>query len=87
MLDIGWEKSTDDAKAHNLTRSLKNRIEKASVDAGQYVEYIFMNDASWDQEVIAHYGDESVERLKAVRDKYDPGEIFQRLVKGGFKLG
>ncbi|KUL91069.1 hypothetical protein ZTR_01016 [Talaromyces verruculosus] len=87
VLDIGWEKWTDDAKAHNLTRSLQNRIEKATVEAGQYVEYIFMNDASWDQEVIAHYGHESVERLKAVRDKYDPGEIFQRLVKGGFKLG
>lgn len=86
VLDIGWNLPADDDKAHYLTESLKDRIELASIEEDQYVEYIFMNDASWDQDVIAHYGSESVQRLLNVQEKYDPEQIFQRLVTGGFKL-
>ena len=45
-----------------------------------------MNDASYDQRVIAHYGEESVEKLRRVGRRYDPDAVFQRLVRGGFKL-
>jgi hypothetical protein len=86
VLDFGWAEAKDDAKAHRLMKSLRKRIEQVSVNAGQYGEYVFMNDASWDQDVIGHYGVESVRRLRAVAELYDPTGVFQRLVPGGFKL-
>jgi FAD/FMN-containing dehydrogenase len=86
VLDSGWWSPNDDETVHNATRNMIDEIETASKAEGDYVEYIFMNDASWDQEVIQHYGGESVERLKRVRKLYDPDSVFQRLVPGGFKL-
>lgn len=64
-----------------------NQIEQASKSSGNYVEYTFMNDASWDQDVIKHYGAKNVRRMKNVQRAYDPDLVFQKLVPGGFKLG
>ncbi|KAF7594715.1 hypothetical protein BBP40_008608 [Aspergillus hancockii] len=86
VLDVGWETPTDDATVHNAARSLSEAIEAHSQSKGVYVPYIFMNDASWDQNVIGHYGYESVQRLKRVQNEYDPECVFQKLVPGGFKL-
>jgi hypothetical protein len=86
VLDSGWWSPDDDDVVHNATRTMIEQIETASRATGDYVEYIFMNDAGSDQEVIRHYGEESVKRLEKVRRDYDPDAVFQRLVSGGFKL-
>ncbi|KKA18214.1 FAD-binding oxidoreductase [Rasamsonia emersonii CBS 393.64] len=86
VLDTGWQFASDDATAYNATRAIKDRIERASRAAGDYVPYIFMNDASWDQDVLGHYGAENVRRLREVQRVYDPDLVFQELVSGGFKL-
>lgn len=86
VLDSGWSFPNSDATVHNATRAMKDRIESEAKTEGTYVPYIFMNDASWDQDVIGHYGAESVRRLKEVQRKYDPELVFQNLVSGGFKL-
>ncbi|CAG8980501.1 hypothetical protein HYALB_00013102 [Hymenoscyphus albidus] len=86
VLDSGWWSSNDDMTVHNAARDMIGDIDSASKSGGDYVEYIFMNDASWDQEVIRHYGAENVQRLKRVSELYDPNCVFQRLVPGGYKL-
>ncbi|KAI9784387.1 MAG: hypothetical protein M1816_000858 [Peltula sp. TS41687] len=86
VLDAGWSFSNGDETAHNATRAIHDRIEDAGKSDGNYVPYIFMNDASWDQEVIGHYGAENVRRLWEVQRKYDPECVFQELASGGFKL-
>ncbi|GKZ23469.1 hypothetical protein AbraIFM66951_008503 [Aspergillus brasiliensis] len=86
VLDIGWSLEDDDGRAHNATAGVRAEMEALSRQEGSYVEYIFMNDASWDQPVIAHYGEESVRKLRDVQRRYDPLRVFQRLVPGGFKL-
>lgn len=63
-----------------------NQVEESSKSNGLYLDYLFMNDASKDQEVIAHYGDENVQKLKIIAAKYDPMRVFQTLESGGFKL-
>ncbi|RJE27102.1 FAD binding domain protein [Aspergillus sclerotialis] len=87
VLDVGWQFSSDDDAAHMAGGKLKDRIERMSVTSGNYVDYIFMNDASWDQDVLEHYGPSNVARLRQTRATYDPTAVFQRLVPGGFKLG
>jgi hypothetical protein len=86
VLDIGWWREEDDTVAHDATRSLIEKIEKATKADNSYLRYIFMNDASWDQAVINHYGTNNVRFMHQVRAKYDPSFTFHDLVSGGFKL-
>jgi hypothetical protein len=86
VLDIGWWRAEDDAIAHKATRSLLAKIEKATKADSSYIRYIFMNDASWDQAVIDHYGTNNVRYMRQVRRKYDPSLTFYNLASGGFKL-
>ncbi|KAE8375365.1 putative FAD-binding oxidoreductase [Aspergillus bertholletiae] len=87
VLDIGWEFAADDGRAHRATAGVREKIEDLSREEQSYIEYIFMNDASWDQDVIGHYGEDNVRRLRAVQNAYDPDCVFQELAPGGFKLG
>lgn len=86
VLDAGWWDASGDEKVHVATRKIRDNIEREAIKEGEHVEYLFMNDASYDQDVIRHYGPESVRRLREVQRKYDPGLVFQRLVPGGWKL-
>ncbi|KAI0967528.1 putative FAD-binding oxidoreductase [Xylaria arbuscula] len=85
-LDVGWWNAEDDAVANQAAASLVAKVEDAAKSRGQHVEYIFMNDAAVTQDVIGHYGNGSVAKLRAVQRRYDPREVFQELVPGGFKL-
>ncbi|KAI0428671.1 putative FAD-binding oxidoreductase [Xylaria sp. FL1042] len=85
-LDVGWWDAEDDAVANEAAASLVAKVEDAAKSSGHHVDYIFMNDAAVTQDVIGHYGNRSVARLRAVQRRYDPREVFQKLVPGGFKL-
>lgn len=49
-------------------------------------EFVYLNYATYWQKVLEGYGRENVEKLKKVAKKYDPREVFQKQVRGGFKL-
>ncbi|KAI0517438.1 putative FAD-binding oxidoreductase [Xylaria bambusicola] len=83
VIDIGWWDAEDDAVANEAAASLVARVEDAARTRDQYVDYIFMNDAAVTQDVIGHYGMGNVAKLRAVQRRYDPLEVFQKLVPGG----
>ncbi|GAP93181.2 putative fad binding domain protein [Rosellinia necatrix] len=85
-IDVGWWDAADDDAANEAAASLIARVEDAARASGHYLDYVFMNDAAVSQDVIGHYGDRSVAGLRAVQRRYDPLEVFQDLVPGGFKL-
>ncbi|KAL8733401.1 MAG: hypothetical protein Q9181_003609 [Wetmoreana brouardii] len=85
-LDTAHWSADDDVAIHNATRGILARIEDITKTDGNHLPYRFMNDASYDQDVIGSYGAANVQRLKAVQEKYDPDRVFQTLVPGGFKL-
>ena len=85
-LDTAHWSAADDEAAHDATQGVLARIENVTKSEGVYLPYQFMNDASYDQDVIRHYGSENVDRLRAVQERYDRERVFQRLVPGGFKL-
>ena len=86
VLDFGWWAGDQDAAAAIPVQQIVEYIEDDTKAAGAYLEYQFMNDANFEQDVIAHYGEANVERLLKVREVYDPSHVFQNLVPGGFKL-
>ncbi|KAK2867940.1 hypothetical protein FQN49_003326 [Arthroderma sp. PD_2] len=48
--------------------------------------YIMLTYCAYNQAAIASYGRTNVEKLRRVQRKYDPKQVFQRLVPGGQKL-
>ncbi|KAK0615335.1 hypothetical protein B0T17DRAFT_593042 [Bombardia bombarda] len=86
VIDLGWQSSADDTTVHTAAKTMKEDIIAAAVGESVDLDYIFANDASWDQDVFGSYGSVNIARLKAAQAIYDPTEVFQRLVPGGFKL-
>jgi hypothetical protein len=86
LIDAAWSQPGDDAQVHEAKQSLMSELESDSRRYESYLPYLFMNDASWDQDVIASYGEDQVRRLRLAQALYDPEQVFQRLVPGYFKL-
>jgi FAD/FMN-containing dehydrogenase len=49
-------------------------------------EYVYLNYADRTQNPLRGYGDENVEYMRRVAREYDPTEVFQHQVPGGFKV-
>ncbi|RYP80488.1 hypothetical protein DL770_006205 [Monosporascus sp. CRB-9-2] len=85
-LDVAWWNEADDDVAYDATEALLAKINKEAKADGIFLDYIFINDASNRQPVLASYGPENVQKLRDVKQAYDPAEVFQRLVPGGQKI-
>ncbi|KAL8843930.1 MAG: hypothetical protein Q9176_001625 [Flavoplaca citrina] len=83
---ISYSNAADDKLVYSTTRTLFEQVENYTRSTGQHVPFIYMNYALPTQKVIESYGQENVDFLRAVSRKYDPKQVFQRLVPGGFKL-
>jgi hypothetical protein len=80
----------DDVSDDRVVLGTLNNIVTAQTEllkqAGLYSEFKYLNHADIAQDVFGSYGGDSIELLKAVSRRYDPGRVFQRNVLGGFKV-
>ncbi|KHN94103.1 FAD-binding, type 2 [Metarhizium album ARSEF 1941] len=53
---------------------------------GSYHPFLYINYAAPFQQPLCGYGAASLANLRAVAKKYDPAQVFQKLMPGGFKL-
>jgi hypothetical protein len=83
---ISWSKAEDDAEITQFIEEVNAKIESQLKEKGLMARYIYLNDADKGQEVFESYGAENVEKLKAIREKYDPNRVFTDLMPGGFKI-
>lgn len=83
---IDWRNAADDAAARAASIATSKKWEELSKARGLNVPYMFMNDASRDQNPLASYGATNVQRLKTVSAKYDRTQVFQKLQKDGFLI-
>ncbi|KAK7188830.1 hypothetical protein DPSP01_007647 [Paraphaeosphaeria sporulosa] len=81
-----WADEADDERVLEASRKTIERTVEEGKKRGLSIEYIYMNYASQFQDVVASYGSESLARLKAVAQMYDPTGVFQVLQPGYFKL-
>jgi len=87
LLSTTWLSPADDALARRVSLQTMESIENAAKQAGTWHPYKYIGYADRSQQVLEGYGKENVQFLKTVSRRYDPQGVFQRLVKGGFKLG
>ncbi|KAM3426436.1 hypothetical protein NHJ13734_009465 [Beauveria thailandica] len=83
---VDWKDAADDEEARSVSIETTEYWKQLSNAHGLDIPFIFMNDASRDQNPLASYGQANVARLKAVAHKYDPKDVFQNLQNGGFLL-
>ncbi|KAF2677431.1 FAD-binding domain-containing protein, partial [Lentithecium fluviatile CBS 122367] len=78
-----WERPEDDAKVNNWARQLLEAVEKRSQAEGLHHPFKYLNDAGTGQSPFETYGyGRSLPRLREISRKYDPHQVFQRLVPG-----
>ena len=92
-LSIGWENAEEDEAANKWAAEFGDTLGKALGKNGLLPNdgrgFLYMNDAQSGQDVYSTYGKKELQKLREVRDKYDPrGKVFGKngLDKGGFKF-
>ncbi|KAK8040185.1 FAD-binding domain-containing protein [Apiospora rasikravindrae] len=83
---VDWEAAQDDDVVRAVSIETTALMKRLSQARGLDVPFLYMNDASRDQNPIASYGSYSVERMKQVSQDYDREQVFQKLQNDGFLL-
>lgn len=83
---LDWADPADDDKVRGLSIETTDKWEELGKARGSYLPFLFMNDASRDQNPLASYGAENLQRLKNIAARYDPKQLFQKVQNSGFLL-
>lgn len=79
--------ATQDTAVRELIDATMSNVIAYTQSAGAYRQWEYVNYAYESEDPIGNYGADNVQFLKNVSLKYDPGQTFQTLVPGGWKLG
>ncbi|KAH8655080.1 hypothetical protein BGZ60DRAFT_472959 [Tricladium varicosporioides] len=85
-LTLSWDYEADDETLDQALRSLIAEAGAQAAELGAEDDFVFMNYAAPWQDVYAGVGERNREEFRKVSRVYDPLQIFQRGVPGGFKL-
>jgi Berberine and berberine like. len=83
---VDWDNEKDDDLVRSVSIETSAQWKKLAQERGLDVDFVYMNDASRDQNPIASYRSTNVHRLQQVARKYDPKQVFQRLQNDGFLI-
>ncbi|KAL4797195.1 hypothetical protein BDV19DRAFT_359094 [Aspergillus venezuelensis] len=86
QLSTSWSNAADDERMEAWSREFTERLHAINQEKGIASEFVYMGDAGEWQDPFLGFPEENVQRLKDVRDEYDPLGVFVRLNDGGFKL-
>lgn len=81
-----WSSSASDDAVNSVMKEFIDEAQKMAKKAKVFSRYIYTNYAAGWQDPMKGYGEKSLGFLKEVSRKYDPGQVFQKQVPGGFKL-
>lgn len=84
--NFSWTNASDDDRIYDFCAKVTDAINDALAHAGQKATYLYMNDAGVGQHIFQNYGPGSLAKLRAIRAKYDPENVYTELEKGGWKL-
>ncbi|KAI0850546.1 FAD-binding domain-containing protein [Daldinia vernicosa] len=83
---VDWNDEKDDDLVRSVSIETSQKWKQLGDERGLSLPFTFMNDASRDQNPLASYGTESVNKLKQISQKYDASQLFQKQQNDGFLL-
>lgn len=86
LLSYSWSGFEYDTEATLAAQHLIAAIDAVVKKGGCAAKFRYLNYAASWQDPLASYGEESVEFLREVAERYDPEGVFQELCPGGFKI-
>jgi FAD/FMN-containing dehydrogenase len=81
-----WKSAGDDRVMQDTAKQWVKQVKGYTQSVGKASDYLYLNYADGFQDPIVGYGEESVRFLQGVSRKYDRNGVFQKAVKGGFKI-
>ncbi|KAJ8508269.1 hypothetical protein ONZ45_g9441 [Pleurotus djamor] len=85
-LNTVWASKSDDAAMEKAVRGVIDWATKEAKRRNVLHPWLYINYALPDQNVYESYGAANLRRLRDIKRKYDSGDVFGRLWKGGFKF-
>lgn len=79
-----WKNAKDEELVRGSVRKILDTAEEVSKKNGTYLPFLYANYASRDQDPLASYGSENLQKLKDIAKKYDADAVFQTLQNGGW---
>lgn len=79
-----WSSPEDEPIMREACRAVIKRAEEVAKRNETYLPFVYSNYASHDQDPLASYGAENLQKLKDIASKYDPQHVFQRLQYNGW---
>ena len=86
LLDLAWNGTKFDAEIRRLADRVMTNLTTYLQKEGALRDFQYINYSFQDQDPLGGYGVAALNKIKAASKKYDPSQVFQRLVPGGFKL-
>lgn len=86
LLDIAWNGSQYDEHIRKIADQVMTDIADYCKSQGALKDFQYINYSFQDQDPLVGYGTEALNKIKAASKKYDPKQVFQKLVPGGWKL-
>jgi hypothetical protein len=90
LVNIGLAFQYEDPAATDAllqaNKRLAEQVDRIAEEEGVKDPHLYLNYAGSWQDVFAGYGKESLENMRRVAKKYDKHGMFQKQVRGGFKL-
>ncbi|KAJ9314213.1 CAZyme family AA7 [Paecilomyces variotii] len=83
---IDWEHASDDAVVREVSIATAKKWKELGQERGLHNPFVYMNDASRDQNPLMSYTEENLAKLKAISLRYDPSQVFQKLQNDGLLL-
>jgi hypothetical protein len=80
--NFSWTNATDDNRIYSFCAKVTDAINDALARAGQQAKYLYMNDAGLGQPVFQNYGPGNLGKLRSIRAKYDPENVYVDLLRG-----
>lgn len=81
-----WSNASDDETVQGVADTITADINALLARKSHKATYLYMNDAGQGQRVFQSYPAANLQRLKAIRIKYDPLKIYTNLLVGGWKV-
>ncbi|KAI5924816.1 hypothetical protein F4810DRAFT_700572 [Camillea tinctor] len=76
----------DHAVAQAGLNAMTAQLKEISKSTATDLDFLYLNYADANQDILGNYGAKNIQHMRDVAARYDPAEIFQKRIPGGFKL-